>query len=185
MTADATSTIDGRFEVYRVIAAPSGSEDSSVSYQMLQDSFNDRIEDMNATLEQIDMAGGFAKGNAQKLLCCSQQRWARTLGWESLGKMLKGTGTALVLVIDDERFAPLKAQMAPRRRKREPANAGSKRPAWLITKEKAGKMATKRLLGLTPAQRKKLARKAGKASGRARRKRARAAIVPPAPVATP
>jgi hypothetical protein len=110
------------YELYRVI----------LDYEALQDGFADRIDDLNTTLEQIEMAGDMARGNAQKLLTKNPGKsWdshkaggKRTFGWESLGKMLKGTGLALVLVVDDERFAPLKEQLAPRKRPK-PAAAAS------------------------------------------------------------
>ena len=156
------------YELYRVI----------LDYEALQDGFLDRIEDLNTTLEQIDDAGGLAKGNAQKLLTKIGGKRGpdrvhslkRTFGWESLAKMLKGTGMALVLVVDDERFAPIKEQLVARKRPRQQANASSTRPRWLFTKKKAREMGTKRWALLTPAQRKRLARKAGKASARARRR---------------
>jgi hypothetical protein len=93
--------IAGRYELYRVI----------LDYEALQDGFNERIEDLNTTLEQIDLAGGHLKGYSQKTLCKPP---VKRLGWESLGRMLKGTGMALVLVIDDERFAPIKARLTQR-----------------------------------------------------------------------
>jgi len=158
------------YELYRVI----------LDYEALQDGFLDRIDDLDTTLSAIP---GFADGAVQKLLTKNPGKpiarkrdhrtasMRRTFGWESLGKMLEGTGLALVLVIDDERFAPIKDQLAKRRRRREPANASSTRPTWLFTKKKAREMGTKRWSMLTPAQRKKLARKAGKASGKARRRK--------------
>jgi hypothetical protein len=119
------SAVNGapQYELYRVIW----------DYEALQDGFLDRIEDLETTLEQIDMAGEFARGNTQKLLskipgkAIQRHRDSRTdsarrtFGWKSLGKMLKGTGLALVLVIDDERFAPIRAQLAQRERPRPPA----------------------------------------------------------------
>ena len=153
------------YELYRVI----------LDYEALQDGFLDRIEDLNTTLEQIEMGGGFARGVAQKLLTKSSGRLKRTFGWESLGKMLKGTGLALVLVVDDQRFAPLKEQLLPRKRPNKLANASSTTPTWLFTKKKAREMGAKRWSALTPAQRKRLARKAGKASARARRRKAQKA----------
>ncbi len=161
-----TITVADRYEVYRVV----------LDYEAMFDGFHDRIEDLNTTLEQVEMAGGFAKGVAQKLLCRSKGRSSRTFGWESLGKMLKGTGLALVLVVDDERFAPLKEQLATRRRK-PPAIAGSPRPTWLFTKRKARKMGKRRFSMMTEAQIKRHQRKAGKASGRARRLKARASAL--------
>lgn len=173
------------YEPYRVI----------LDYEALQDGFLDRIDELNTTLEQIEMNAGFARGNAQKLLTKSagkmtveRKRYVngesnltrfaprqRKLGWESLGKMLKGTGLALVLVIDDERFAPLKEQLMQRKRPRQPANAGSSRPAWLFTKAKAREMGKKRFATMTEAQRKRHQRKAGKASAAARRRKAKLA----------
>lgn len=153
-----------RLDPYRVV----------LDYEALEDGFLDRIEDLNVTFDKIDDAGGFTRGNTQKLLSKSRERWARTLGIESLGKMLKGTGMALMLVVDDERFAAIKADMEERRRPRKPANAGSAKPAWLFTKKKAHEMGKKRFSVMTESERKRHQRKAGKASGRARRRKARA-----------
>src|SRR5258707_5073749 len=108
-----TELIDGKYEVYRVV----------LDYEALQDGFLDRIEDLNTTLEQIEYAGEFTKGNVQKLLTKEGGKpgpdrfhsLKRTFGWESLGKMLKGTGLALVLVVYDQRFAPIKALLANRK----------------------------------------------------------------------
>lgn len=162
-------------EPYRVI----------LDYEALQDGFLDRIDDLNTTLEQIDTNAGFASGNAQKLLTKNpgqrierkrDHRHAsakRSFGWESLGKMLKGTGLALVLVVDDERFAPMKEQLVMRKRPRKQANASSAKPMWLFTKKKAREMGTKRWSVMSPEKRKKLMSKAGKASGKSRRKKAR------------
>jgi hypothetical protein len=141
-------------------------------YEALQDGFADRIEDLNVPLTEVDAAGELTRGNAQKLLCKSDAKWARQFGWESLGKMLKGTGLVLALIVDDERFAPIKATMQTRKLRPRPANAGSKRPTWLFTRKKASEMGTKRMLCMTPLQRKRLARRAGKASARARRLKA-------------
>src|SRR5437879_1988782 len=115
-----------------------------LDYESLEDGFLDRIEDLNTTFDQIDAAAGFTRGNTQKLLSKSRERWARTLGIESLGKMLKGTGMALVMVVDDERFAPLKEQLVARKRPRKQANASSTRPTWLFTKKKARELGKKR-----------------------------------------
>jgi hypothetical protein len=159
-----------QYELYRVI----------LDYEALQDGFLDRIDDLDTTLEQIEIGGELAKGNAQKLLTKNPGKHSkrdrhltsgkRAFGWESLGKMLKGTGLALVLVVDDERFAPLKEQLAKRRRVNKPPNGSSKRPTWLFTRSKSLKMQVLRNQALSPKQRKRIARMAGKASGKARRK---------------
>ena len=163
------------YELYRVIT----------DYEALQDGFLDRIDDLETTLEQIDMAGGFAKGNAQKCLTktASVRGWDRAkrdkriLGWDSLGKMLSGTGLALVLVVDDERFAPIKEQLGKRKRRNQLPNGSSKRPTWLLTRSKSLKMQVLRNRSLSPQQRKRIAQKAGKASGRARRLKAKSNLL--------
>jgi hypothetical protein len=176
MTAPIRNPQGERYELYRVI----------LDYEALQDGFMDRIDDLNTSLDQIDLAGGLTRGNTQRLLTrnpgkprsdrpSSSSR--RTFGWESLGKMLKGTGLALVLVVDDERFAPIKDQLMTRRRP-PPANAGKQRPTWLFTKEKAREMGKKRFASMTPEQRKRHQRKAQKASARARRRKSAKTAVP-------
>jgi hypothetical protein len=151
------------FEPYRVI----------LDYEALEDMFLDRIEDLNTTFTQIDDAGGLTRGETQKLLSKSRERWARTLGITSMGKMLKGTGIVLVAVVDDERFAAIKAELIQRKRPRKPAIAGSARPTWLFGKKKAREMGKRRFAVMTESERKRHQRKAGKASGRARRRKAR------------
>jgi|SRR5579859_1824 len=161
-----------KYELYRVI----------LDYEALQDGFLDRIEDLETTLQQIDLNGDFASGNTQKLLTKNpgkaiarprDHRSAsakRTFGWESLGKMLKATGLALVLVVDDERFAPMKDQLMKRKRPPKPAMAGIKPAPWLFKKEKAREMGKRRFSLMTPAQRKRHQRKAAKARWSKRRK---------------
>jgi hypothetical protein len=141
----------------------------ALDYEALQDAFLDRIEDLDTTFEQIELAVGMPRGHASRLLCKSQKRVVKALGPKSLSQMLKGTGLALALVVDDERFAAVKEQLAKRKKPRQPANAGSQRPAWLFTREKAREMGKKRFATMTDSQRIRHQRKAGKASGRARR----------------
>jgi hypothetical protein len=155
-------------EPYRVI----------LDYEALEDMFLDRIEDLNTTFLQIDFAAGFTPGNTQKLLSKSRERWARTLGIESMGKMLKGTGMALVAVVMNE---AIRAELTARQRPRKPAIAGIARPAWLFSKKKAREMGKKRFSLMTPAQRKRHQRKAAKA----RWKRRPPIIVPDAIVSAP
>jgi hypothetical protein len=152
-----------QYELYRIIT----------DYEALQDGFLDRIDDLNTTIEQIELHSKFAKGQFQKGLTKSTGRLRREFGWETLGKALEGTGLALVLVIDDERFAPIKEQLAQRKRRPSLAIASKARPTWLFTKKKAREMGSKRWSMLSPEKRKKLARKMQKASARARRKKAR------------
>jgi hypothetical protein len=99
----------------------------------------------------------------------------KTLGKGTLGNMLKATGLALIVVVDDERFAEVKAQMQ-RRKRSVPPNAGTKRPTWLFTKKKAREMGKRRFASMTPAQLSRHQRKAAKAMHRARRLKARETI---------
>jgi len=155
-----------RYELYRII----------LDYEALQDGFMDRIDDLNTTLDQIDVAGGLTRGNAQRLLTKNPGKARsdrpssasrRTFGWESLGKMLKGTGLALVLVVDDERFAETKEQLVKRKRPAIQAIARQARPTWLFRKEKAREMGKKRWSTVSPSKRKKMLRRAAKAGGKA------------------
>jgi hypothetical protein len=164
--------IDGRFELYRVV----------LDYEALQDAFADRIEDLNTTLTEIDAAGDLTRGNMQRLLGTTdpaawrpttKRKQSRQFGWETLGKALKGTGMALVLVVDDERFAATKERLAKRRRVKSPAIAGKPAPSWLFAKEKAREMGKRRFSLMTDAQRKRHQRKAQRASVRARRRKAK------------
>jgi hypothetical protein len=164
-----------QYELYRVI----------LDYEALQDGFLDRIDDLDTTMEQIEMAADMARGQLQKCLtknpgkAIARKRDHRSASnrrlfeWKSLGKALKGTGLALLLVVDDERFAPIKEQLILRRRRPSQANASAKRPTWLFTKKKAREMGKKRWSLLTPEQRKKLARKMQRASAKSRRRKAR------------
>jgi hypothetical protein len=159
-----------RYELYRVIT----------DYEALQDGFLDRIDDLNTTLEQIDMAGGFTKGNVQKLLTKNPGKLRsdrpntvsrRTFGWESLGKMLKGTGLALVLVVDDERFAETKEQLMQRKKPMR-TNVSIAKPTWLFTKRNAANMRALGIKSLSPQQRRRIAKKAAKARWRKAKRQA-------------
>jgi hypothetical protein len=67
--------------------------------------------------------------------------------------------TGLALIVDDERFAPIKEEMA--KRKRPPRRIGrATRPRWLFTSQKARKLRKKWWDSLTPEQQKKHQRKA-------------------------
>jgi hypothetical protein len=162
------SGVADRYELYRVI----------LDYEALQDGFMDRIDDLNTSLDQIDQAGGLTRGNTQRLLTKNPGKprsdrpssaSRRTFGWESLGKMLKGTGLALVLVVDDERFAPMKEQLM--KRKRMPTKVSMERPTWLFTKRNAANMRALGIKSLSPQQRKRIAKKAAKARWRSKRRK--------------
>lgn len=151
-----------RYELYRVIT----------DLESLHEGFRDRVEDLQITRLEIDAAGEMQSGYSAKLLCDPPMR---SFGDKSLPRMLKATGMALVLVIDDERFAVVKERLALRRR---PARSivRSKRPAWLFTRSKSLKMLAKRWSEVSPETRKKMARKMGKASGKSRRAKARKSV---------
>ena len=83
--------------------------------EALKEAFADRIAALDVPLTEIDEAGGMTRGNMQKLLSDSGAKWAREFGWKSLGKALQGTGLALAVIIDDERFSSIKAQMQKRK----------------------------------------------------------------------
>lgn len=140
--------------------------------EALKEVFLDRIDDMNVPLTEVDAAAGMTRGNMQKCLSNSDAKWARDFGWKTLQAACKGTGLILAAIVDDERFATIKEQMQLRKQPKR-AMPRSTRPAWLFTREKAREMGKKRWSNLTPEERTRLARKAGKASGRARRRRAR------------
>lgn len=163
-------TTPAQYELYRVI----------LDYEALQDGFADRIEELNVTLTEIDMAAGMTRGQTQKLLRklgaddfrpSAQRKYSRGFAWETLGKTLKGTGLALALIIDDERFAAKKAEMSKRLRPNR-SIVRTRRPKWLFTTEKARKISKKRWESipkeLRPAMMKK-AMRAAKARWKAKR----------------
>lgn len=146
--------ITPEYEIYRVIAAPSGNEPADISYETLLEGFYDRVEDLNTPRVEIDEAGDFAAGHSAAILAGNKM-----LGKTSLGKMLKATGLALVLVVDDARFAAVKARLVKRRRTVLP-KASIKQPTWLFTRETAQKSNILRNKKLTPRQRKMIAKRA-------------------------
>lgn len=165
------------YELFRVIT----------DYEALQDGFLDRIDDLDTTIIGVELAAEMASGQLQKCLTKSAGKHVketarssrkaslkRTFGWETLGKTLEKTGLALVLVVDDERFAPIKELLAKRRRRVMPTNVSITRPTWLFTKKKAREMRALGVSKLSPKQRKKIARIAANArwkAGRIREKR--------------
>jgi hypothetical protein len=119
------------------------------------------------------MAGELPRGYAAKLLCKSQKRVVKALGPHSLGKMLKGTGMALVLVVDDERFAATKEQLAMRKKPpKQNAKPLSKEALEQIisgTFANHGRRgAVLRHASLSPSQRKKIAKAAARIRWRKR-----------------
>lgn len=154
--------LDGRFEIYRVVTDLEG----------IREGFIDRAEDLNVTRLALDEAGGLTSGHSAKILCTPP---IKNLGDISLPKMLKATGMALILVIDDERFAPVKAEMATRKKVMR-AVARIKRVKGYFNKENAVKHGKKRWDGIPANIRKKLMRKVAKARWH-QRKRAGASLI--------
>jgi hypothetical protein len=95
-------------------------------YEGVKEAFADRVEDLGVALTEIDAAVHLTRGHMQKLLSNSNAKWARQFGFVSLGKALEGTGMMLAFIIDDERFASVKAQMMKRKLKQ-------KRPLKLLS----------------------------------------------------
>jgi hypothetical protein len=133
------------YELYRVVT----------DYEALQDGFADRIEDLNTDPEAWRPKG--------------KRRQSREFGWKTLAAALKGTGLALALVIDDERFAPLKKQFKRKRKVR--AVARIRRIKGFFTEQNAAKHAKKRWEGVPDLKRARLARKAANARWKAVRRR--------------
>jgi hypothetical protein len=160
------------YELYRVIT----------DWDALHEGFRDRVEDLRITRLETDAAGQLQPGYSAKLLCDPPMR---SFGQKSLEGMLKGTGMALVLVIDDERFAPIKEGLSQRKRPLR-AMVRRARPKWLFTSQKGSKNGKKRWEGVPEEQRKKIMRKLAKASHRARRRKAKALAQSetPAPIHT-
>jgi hypothetical protein len=159
--------ITPEYELYRVVT----------DYEALQDGFADRIEDLNTPLTEIDVAAGLTQGHMQRLINADPEAWrpkgkrrqSREFGWKTLAAALKGTGLALALVIDDERFASLKKQFKRKRKVR--AVARIRRIKGFFTEQNAAKHAKKRWEGVPDLKRARLARKAANARWKAVRRR--------------
>lgn len=91
-------------EIYRVVTDMEG----------LQEAFRDRVEDLNVSRIELDAVAGFTPGYASKLLCDPPMKF---VGRNSLPKMLKGTGLALALVVDDGKFGKAVTKASKRKYK--------------------------------------------------------------------
>jgi hypothetical protein len=138
-------------------------------------------EHRDISLERLDAIAGAPSGYFAKLL---GPRPVRRIGLQSLGWALGGLGIKCQVVEDIPAFELVKGRFVVRdaphlssatqwHARRNLAIAGSTAAPWLFTQEKAREMGKKRMMMMTEKQRKKIARKAGKASGRARRIKAR------------
>jgi len=151
-----------RYELYRVVT----------DMDALHEAFRDRAEDLQTTRLELDAAGELQPGYSAKLLCNPPMK---SFGRQSLPGMLKATGMVLVLVVDDERFAPIKEQLGRRKRPMR-SIVRMKRPRWLLTPQKASKISKNRWENVPPEIRKKMMKKLAKASWRARRAKQRKSI---------
>lgn len=141
----------------------------ATDYAELLEIIRYRVDEMNTTHESLDDVSGLHSGYSGKILAD-----IRSLGKVSMGPVFGTTGLAMIVVRDDERFARIKDRLAKRERPKQLANASSTKPTWLFKRTKAREMGKKRLSSLTAEQLKKLRRKMGIASGKARRAKARA-----------
>jgi hypothetical protein len=165
MALNDLTPINDRYEVYRIVT----------DYEALREGFADRIQDLDAPLCAIDDAAGLTRGLTQKMLCTPP---VKNFGPKSLEGMLKATGLALVFVVDDERFAAVKANLIAKKR-HDRMIIRRVKPKWLFTGEKVAEIQRKRWSGVPIDVRKKLMKKVGRARKAVRlaadRKRKRAA----------
>lgn len=150
-----------KYELYRVIS----------DWDALHEGFRDRVDELEITRTEVDAAGKLQPGYASKILCDPPMR---SFGRESLPRMLRATGMALVLVIDDERFAPVKERLSRRKRPLRSIVRKAK-PAWLFTRDRAREISTNRWKDVPPDIRRKMMKKATKAAARAKRLKAKSA----------
>jgi len=154
----------GRFVVYGIAS----------DYDSLIDLVRYRLHEMQTTNLEIDAVSGLHSGYCSKTTAPIP---LKSMGKVSMGPLLQTMGLKLIVVRDDEAFAKIEHRLAKRQRPREDGvklSAGSSRLLkGRITPKKAYKMLELRNQKLSRAQRKKIARKAGFASGIARRRRAR------------
>lgn len=140
-----------------------------------------RAEELNVSRSTLDDVSGLQTGYAAKLLANPPMK---SFGRVSLGPMLGALGVSLVLVEDPEQMARVATRMEERNTaqvRTGHANARPDLPRWLFNSRKARRAATKRWARMSPAQRKRAARKAA----RTRRRRARAKAAQGKPDAPP
>lgn len=91
-------------EIYRIVT----------DMEALHEAFRDRVEDLNVSRIELDAVAGLTPGYASKLLCDPPMKF---VGRETLPKMLKGTGLAIALVVDDGKLAARSAETPKRKYK--------------------------------------------------------------------
>jgi hypothetical protein len=142
----------------------------ATDYETMIELVRYRLEELNTTHESVDDVSGLHGGYTSKLVAPTP---IKSMGKASMGPMLQTLGLALIVVRDDAQFARIKDRLARRERPRQVPNGSSTRPTWLFTRKTSLKMQALRSDRLSEKQRQRIARKAGRASGRARRRRAK------------
>lgn len=150
------ATLD-RFCVYGV----------ATDYETMIELVRYRLEELETTHESVDAVSGLHGGYTGKLMAPIP---IKSMGKVSMGPVLQTLGLALIVVRDDEAFARIKDRLAKRERPRNVRSEARTKPTWLFTRKVSQNMQVLRNKKLTPRQRKMIAKRAGKASGRARRK---------------
>jgi hypothetical protein len=129
------------------------------TYRDLQNALRTRSDELNMTRAALDQRAGLADGHASKLLA---PRARKRLGKVSFELVLAALGLAVVVVEDSEAVEHLERQIEV-----VPAceSACEKPPHWRSTKGSAWgrRMAARRALKLTAAERTAIARKANRA----------------------
>jgi hypothetical protein len=140
-------------------------------YAELQVLLRAHVETLNVSREAIDNMAGLPAGYAGKLLA---PRPAKTLGWISMGPVLGALGLSLVVVVDPAAKERHTIRMIGRNKTQVRTNVSIAPPPWLYTRQTALNAVKLRLEKLSPAQRRRTAKRAA----RARWKRHRASVVP-------
>lgn len=148
-------------DIYRVVT----------DMEALHEAFRDRVEDMDVSRLELDAAAGFTPGYASKLLCDPPIKY---IGKNSLAKMLKGTGLAIALVVNDGKLpkAERRKYKIGRIRMAEPAASEVKQKQQEIPEipKELSKVAQEQTRSLTRMQ--ELGFMGGIASGKKRRAKA-------------
>lgn len=144
------------------------------SYDDLIRALRERASALGMTDKIIEEIGGFTGGHVGKLLGAKR---TKSLGGLSFGMMLGALGLKFAIIEDEEATARIKRRFDPSVKSKRELTMVS----WTITPELAAHVFSDHLarisrLGvqarmkkMTPRQRRIIARKAGRASGRARR----------------
>jgi hypothetical protein len=134
-------------------------------YASLVAALRARADHLNISRQMIDVLGNLAQGHSAKLL---SQRPVKGLGEISFGSVLFALGVQLVMMENPEAMAAIRDEFAPR-------DAIAVRYFDPVRKylSQLGKAGWAARYALSPERRQQVAALAGRASGRARRRRAR------------